>query len=141
MYETCPNCSGKMRQGASAPAVTGWLFSQLIEDRGTLLVCGECGSSFVVWSRPLLIFKTLIAVFTAWLAVYLASIAFLVVSVLLGLPATFGFQERELDTDRVGPLLVGAGIAILGSGLAFYAFLPDVIRQWRLRWTLHRADS
>ncbi|MGE4220646.1 MAG: hypothetical protein AB7G39_14460 [Alphaproteobacteria bacterium] len=100
-------------------------------DRGDVYVCTQCGKHFVLWNARNLTVKTLLAIFSAWFGLLLLGTGLFALTVLLGLPALFGF-DRDIG-DATGAFALAVIVGFGGAFLAFRAYLPDVIRQWVLR--------
>ena len=139
MAQTCPDCGGMLAlTDAQMPAAEN-LVDWYAVDRGAVYQCAACGVHFVVWPPRAFIFKTAMAVFTAWFGVWLAGTGLFAASLLFGLPALFGFSWLELSGGEKWTALGVAVIALGCAWLAFISYLPDVLAQIRLRWRLRAA--
>jgi len=128
----CRPCIGEIKPADLEMAAPGD-FSELIAvDRGKLLVCSACGKHFVVWDTANLTFKTAMAVFTVWFGTLSLLAGLFALTVLLGLPALFGFEGREPGEATLA-FVVATLAGLVCAYLAYTAYLPDVLRQWRLR--------
>ncbi len=131
----CEPCSGEIKLADLKNAVTNDPIEIVAIDRGKVFVCSACGKYFVVWNAASLTFKTAMAVFTAWFGTFSLLGGLFALTVLLRLPALFGFEGREPGEATVA-FVVAAVVGLFCAYLAYSAYIPDVLRQWRLRFHL-----
>lgn len=128
----CKPCTGTIGPVGLTRAKPGDFSDLIAVDQGEVLVCSACGKHFVVWNAANLTFKTAMAVFTAWFGTISLVSGLFALTVLLGLPAVFGFEGRE-TADLTWVLAAATVIGLACAYFAYSAYIPEVLRQWRLR--------
>lgn len=139
MAQPCPDCGGLLILADTQMPPPGNLTEAYAIDRGAVYQCSDCGVSLVVWPPGAFVFKAAMSLFTLWFGLWLAGTGLYAASLLLGLPALFGFPWLELSGSEK---LAAFAASVVGLGCAwqsFVAYLPDVLAQIRLRWRLRMA--